>query len=583
MPTNSEIASHLYELARLTTLAEGSSNAFRVRAYETAARAVEGHPDQIAEMSEKAMTELRGVGASTAKKIRQLVDGGSIDKLEELRASFPPEFVELTRVPGVGPKTAVMLRDELGVTSVAALKDALEREEVRTLPGMGAKSEEKIARAVERLGIGGKERRTPIIDALRVARDVVGALADVPGVVRAEYMGSLRRFRETIGDVDVLVASTGDPIDVMAKVADLPLAADVVATGSTKTSIVTAAGLQIDVRVVAPDQFGSAAMYFTGSKAHNIRLRQMAIERGWILSEYALADSETDAVIASETEEDVYEALGLPWIAPEMREDDGEIESALDGSLPDLVSEDDLLGDLHVHTDLSGDGREALDVMVETAKARGYTYLAITDHAEDLSINGASRDQMLRQRERIVEIRRRNRRMRVLHGAELNIGREGSIDYDSEFLADFDWGVASVHSLFDMSMDEQTERVITAMRNPAVNAIGHLVGRRIGKRPGIEIDVDAILDAAEETRSAIEINCHLDRLDAPAEILRRARGRDVLFVISTDAHDAAELANMRWGVRQSHRGWVEKEQVVNTWERDRFLAWVSEKRASRSV
>jgi DNA polymerase (family 10) len=475
-----------------------------------------------------------------------------------------------------------MLRDELGVTSVTALKEALEREEVRTLPGMGAKSEEKIARAVERLGMGGKERRTPIIDAVRVARDVAGALAGVPGVVRAEYMGSLRRFRETIGDVDVLVASTGDPAEVMAKVVDLPLATDVVGTGSTKTSIVTAAGLQIDVRVVAPDQFGSAAMYFTGSKAHNIRLRQMAIDRGWILSEYALADAETDQVIASETEEEVYTALGLPWIAPEMREDGGEIEAALDGSLPDLVVEDDLLGDLHVHTDLSGDGRESLDVMVETAKERGYTYLAITDHAEDLSINGASRAQMSAQRERIAEIRKRNRRMRVLQGAELNIGRDGSVDYDPDFLAGFDWGVASVHSLFDMSMEEQTDRIITAMRNPAVNAIGHLVGRRIGKRPGIELDVDAVLTAAEETRCAIEINCHLDRLDAPAEILRRARGRDVLFVISTDAHDAAELANMRWGVRQSHRGWVEKKQVVNTWERDRFLAWVSGKRASTS-
>ena len=583
MPTNSEIASHLYELARLTTLAEGSSNAFRVRAYETAARAVEGHAEAVANMSEAALTSLRGIGGSTAKKIRELVETGRISKLEDLRSSFPPEFVELTRVPGVGPKTAVMLRDELGVRSVEDLRGALEREELRALPGMGEKTEQNIARAIERLGIGGKERRTPILEAMRVARDVVGALEALPDVTRAEFMGSLRRFRETIGDIDVIVASTGDPEDVMERLVKLPLVADVIGYGARKTAIVTAAGLQIDVRVVRPDQFGSAAIYFTGSKAHNIRLRQLAIDRGWILNEYALADAETEDVVASETEEDVYRALDLPWITPEMREDDGEIEAALDGTLPDLVSERDLRGDLHVHTDLSGDGREPLEVMVEAAKARGYTYLAITDHAEDLAINGASREEMLEQRERIAALRKRNRRMRILHGSELNIGRDGSIDYDPEFLSGFDWGVASVHTLFDLTEEEQTNRVVAAMRNPAVNAIGHLTGRRIGKRPGIGVDVEAILDAAEETRCALEINSNLDRLDAPAEVLRRARGRDVLFVISTDSHDSSELANTRWGVKLARRGWVDKGQVANTWDRERFLEWVKGKRNQQSA
>jgi len=576
--SNSEIASHLYELARLTTLAEGSSNAFRVRAYETAARAIEDHPDPVAEMSEKSMVELRGVGASTAKKIRQLADAGSIEKLDELRALFPPEFVAMTRVPGVGPKTAVMLRDELGVTSVESLKLALEREELRGLPGMGAKTEANISRAIDRLGIGGKDRRTPIIDAIRVAKEVAAALAAVPGVTIAEYMGSLRRFRETIGDVDILVVSTGDPDAVMKRLVELPLVGEVIGHGSSKTSIVTAAGLQVDVRVVLPEQFGSAAMYFTGSKAHNIRLRQMAIDRGWVLSEYGLTDAETRNVIVSETEQDVYRQLGLTWIPPEMREDTGEVEAAIEGRLPGLVTEASLLGDLHVHTDLSGDGREGIDAIVAAAKARGYTYLAITDHAEDLSINGADRDQMLAQRRVIAELRKRNRKMRILHGAELNIGRDGSVDYDADFLAGFDWGVASVHSLFDLTEEQQTDRVVAAMRNPGVNAIGHLTGRRIGKRPGIDLDIDAVLTAAEETRCAIEINCHLDRLDASAEVLRRARGRDVLFVISTDAHDASELTNMKWGVRQSRRGWVEASQIVNTWDRDRFLEWVESKR-----
>ncbi len=579
MVTNSEVASHLYELARLTTLSEGSSNAFRVRAYETAARAVEGHPESVADLSVGELTTLRGVEKSTASRIRELVEHGRVERLEELRSQFPPDFVELTRVPGVGPKTAVLLRDELGVGSVDELRRALERQELRLLPGLGAKTEENIATSLERLGVAGKERRTPIIDAMRVGRDVAGALAVVPGVVRAEPMGSLRRLRETVGDVDVIVATTGDPEAVMKRLVELPLVRDVLGRGARKTAIVTAAGLQIDVRVVRPDQYGSAQLYFTGAKAHNIRLRQMAIDRQWILNEYALMEAETERLIASETEEDVYAALGLPWIAPEMREDIGEIEAALAGELPDLVSEGDLLGDLHVHTSLSGDGRGELEAMVDVAKKRGYTYLAITDHAEDLAINGASRNEMLEQRTRIGEVRKRNRKMRVLHGAELNIGRDGSVDYDPEFLAGFDWGVASVHSHFGLPSSEQTERVVTAMHNPAVNVIGHLTGRRIGKRPGIDLDVDAVLQAAEVTGCGIEINCHLDRLDAPADILRRARGSDVVFVISTDSHDAAEMAYVRWGVRLARRGWVDRHRVANTWERDRFLAWARAKRA----
>jgi len=576
--TNNEVASHLYELARLVTLAEGSGDAFRVRAYETAARSVEAHPEPVADMSATDLTTLRGIGRSMAKMICELVEDGHIERLDELRTQFPPQFVELTGVRGVGPKTAMLLRDELGVTSIDDLCRALEQQELRMLPGMGAKTEENIARSLEWLGVGGKERRTPIIDAMRVARDVTGALARVPGVVRAEPMGSLRRFRETIGDVDVIVASTGDAEAVMTRLVELPLVRDIVTYGARKTSIVTASGLQIDVRVVRPDQYGAAKVYFTGSKAHNIRLRQMAIDRGWSLNEYALTDTETGRVIASETEEDVYAALGLPWITPEVREDTGEIEAALAGDLPDFASEDDLLGDLHVHTSLSGDGRDDLETMVETAERRGYTYLAITDHAEDLAINGASRREMLEQRVRIDGVRKSNRKLRVLHGAELNIGRDGSIDYDSEFLAGFDWGVASVHSHFDLPVGEQTKRVVTAMRSPGVNVIGHLTGRRIGKRPGIDLDIDAVLRAAEDTKCGIEINCRLDRLDAPAEILRRARDHEVVFVVSTDSHDASELTSSHWGMRLARRGWVDRDRVANTWEHGRFLEWARSKR-----
>lgn len=578
MVTNAEIASLLYELARLTTLEDGSAQSFRVRAYEGAARTVEGHPGPLEAMSEDEIAALRGLGHSTARKVRELVETGRIAKLDRLRTEFPPAFQELTRVPGVGPKTALALRDHLGIRSVADLKAAADARAVRTVPGMGAKREESIARAVERLGLEGKERRTPVADALRVAGEVTAALSSVPGVLRAEAMGSLRRFRETIGDVDVVAVTQRGPEAVMARFVTLPMATEVTAHGSRKSAIVSSSGIQVDLRVVEPHQYGSAALYFTGSKAHNIRLRQRAIERGWTLSEYGLAEAESGRVLASATEEEIYSALGLQWVPPELREDAGEIELASAGSLPRLVEEGDLRGDLHVHTDLSGDGREPLEVMVAAAAARGYEYVAITDHGEDLGVNGVSREQMLAQREALDGLREQYPAMAILHGVELNIGPGGSVDYDPEFLAGFDWAVAGVHARFDLDREAQTRRIVAAMRNPAVQAIAHLSGRRIGLRPGIDLDVEAVLAAAEETGTALEINCHLDRLDVSTEVLRAARGRDVVLLIDTDAHESRELGNVTWGVRHARRGWVEPERVVNTWSRERFLAWSAGKR-----
>lgn len=577
MITNAEVASHLAELAALTALSEGSRNAFRVRGYDTAARAVEEADRPVAGLTLAELQGLRGIGASTAQKVRELVETGRIARLEELRAEFPPDFVELTRIPGIGPKTAVMLRTELGVHDVAGLRHALDTEALRGLPGMGVKSEENIRAALERLGATGKDRRTPILEAARIARDVVAALGTVPDVVLVEPMGSLRRFRDTIGDIDVIAVTTGDPGAVMDRFVGLPAVREVIGHGPRKSAIITASGLQIDLRVVEPAQYGAAAIYFTGSKAHNIRLRQLAIDRGWTLNEYALA-AEDGTVIASTTEEDVYAAFGLPWIPPELREDTGEFEAASTGHLPPLVAVEDLRGDLHVHTSLSGDGQESLDRMLAGAHGRGYAYVAITDHGEDLAINGATREQLTAQRRRMDRLRDRYPGMSILQGCELNIGPVGTVDYDSGFLAGLDFGVASVHSHFALSADEQTRRVIAAMENPAVNVIGHLTGRRIGVRPGIDLDVDAVLAAAERTRCAIEVNGHLDRLDAPAEILRRARDRDVLFAISSDAHHTRDLADIETGVRNARRGWVERDRVVNTWTAERFRTWVDEKR-----
>ncbi|MDX1689433.1 MAG: DNA polymerase/3'-5' exonuclease PolX [Acidimicrobiia bacterium] len=577
---NGEIAAVLAELARLTTLEEGSSQSFRVRAYEKAARAVEAATESLADWTERRLTTLDGVGPGTARKIRELVETGTIDTLEALRDRYPPAFVDITRIPGVGPKTAVLLRERLGIESVEDLRRALDAERLRDVPGLGAKTEGNIRRSLERLGgLGGKDRRTPIIEAMRTARDAVAAIGEVPGVERAEAMGSLRRFRETIGDVDIIATSTGDPGAVMERFVSMPVVRDVVAFGGRKSAVVSSSGLQIDLRVVEPEQFGAAAVYFTGSKAHNIALRQRAIERGWTLNEYALADAESGAVVASETEEDVYEALGLTWIPPTIREDTGEIELAARGELPDLVTGADLRGDLHVHTDASGDGRAPMQAMLRACEDRGYEYVAITDHGEDLAINGLSRERMVAQRAELEAFADRFE-LAVLHGVELNIAPDGDLDYDPSFRSGFGFGVASVHSHFDLDRDAETKRIVRAMEDPSVNVIGHLTGRRIGRRPGIDLDVEAVLDAAARTGCAIEINSHLDRLDAPVEFLRMARDRDdVLFALSTDAHDVAELDNARWGVLQAQRGWIPRDRIVTTWPARRFMAWVRETRA----
>jgi DNA polymerase (family X) len=340
--------------------------------------------------------------------------------------------------------------------------------------------------------------------------------------------------------------------------------------------VITRDGLQVDLRVVPPASFGAALVYFTGSKEHNVAIRERAVRRGLTLNEYGLTEVEGGSLLASATEEEVYTALGLAWIPPGMREHVGEIEAAEERTLPIFATVEDLRGDLHVHTDLSGDGHQSLEDVVAAARSRDYSYLALTDHAENLRVNGVSREEMLAQREALASLDAGG--LTLLHGAELNIAPDGSLDYDRDFLLGYDFCVASVHSHFDLPKSEQTARVVRAMEHPAVSAIGHLQGRRIGKRPGIELDIEEVLRAAERTGTAIEINSHLDRLDAPAEVLRAAREHDVVFTVSSDAHRLHEFDNVRHGVRLAERGWVAAERIVNTWPSERFLAWVSEVR-----
>jgi DNA polymerase (family X) len=578
--TNDEVARLLDELAVLTELAEGSPNSFRVRAYQNAERAVLGLGRDISEMSERELAQVKGLGKSTAAKIHEYVQTGTIQKLEDLRAAHPRGQRDLLKVPGLGPKTVGLLQSALGITDLPGLQAAIDDGRLAALPGMGARTIENLAEAITKLGLTSKDRRVPIADAVPVAERIVGALRAVPGVVGSAYAGSLRRFRETIGDLDLLVA-TDDPEPVRAAFLALDEIDRVIGSGGTKTSVVTRDGLQIDLRVVPPGSFGAAMLYFTGSKAHNIRLRQRALDRDWTLNEYALAHhDDTSQVVAAATEQDIYAALDLPWIAPELREDDGELEAAAAGELPDLPTLEDLRGDLHVHTDLSGDGHEPLERMVAAVVERGLAYVAITDHAENLTINGVSREAMEAQRVRLRDLEQQRGDIRILHGAELNIGVDGSLDYDPAFLATFDWLVASVHSHFGRGIEEQTARVVAAMREPSVTSIGHLTGRMLGRRPGIDLDVERVLDVAAETGTAIEINASLHRLDAPATVIREGLRRGVRFAIATDAHRIRELDRMRFGVAQARRAGAPKDAIVNTRSADDFLAWVAQVRGA---
>lgn len=565
----------LAELAKLTALDDGSPQSFKVRAYENAIAGIEGHPGDLGSMTKAELVKIKGVGASTADKLIEFETTGKVTKLEALRTKYPPAFVELSKIPGLGPKTLVMLRETLGVENLDDLRAAIDAQQLRELPGMGEKSETKISRAIERLGLHGKDRRTPLVEVWGLAQSMASRLASLDGVSVAVPCGSIRRFLESVGDVDIVVATT-DPGRVGRAVVDFAEVDEVIGAGETKTSFVTRSGLQVDIRTVALDQLGSALMYFTGSKAHNIALRQRAIDRDMLLSEYGLFRD--DAVVASATEEEVYAALDMEFIPPPLREGSGEVEAAAGDGLPDLIQRSHIRGDLHYHSDRSGDSRTPPQEMIEAAIAAGYEYIAFTDHGEDLAINGSSRQEMLDHRDHVRSLDDTYPEISVLFGCELNIGPDGGLDYDADFRLEFDYCVASIHSHFDLPSDRQTARILTALQDPAVNAIGHLTGRYVGRRPGVELDVEAVLKGLKITGVALEINGALDRLDATAEVARRAVAMGVDVVIDTDSHHTRDLKRMDFGVQHAQRGWVTRDRVMNTRPLDQVLAAITARR-----
>jgi DNA polymerase (family 10) len=576
MAIRSDVIRMLAELAKLTALDEGSPQAFKVRAYENAMAGIDAQPNDLAGMSKTELTQIKGIGNATADKILEFQETGSVGKLNDLRKKFPPPFVELTKIPGLGPKTLLALRAQLGVEDIDGLKVAIDNQQLRELPGLGEKSEEKIAKAIDRLGLHGKDRRTPLAEVYGLARLFAKRIEDVPGVVTAVPCGSIRRFSETVGDIDIVVATT-DPAAVSSAVLEFSEVDEVIGAGDTKTSFVTREGMQVDIRTVRPDQLGSALMYFTGSKSHNIALRQMAIDRDWLLSEYGLFDG--DNAIASRTEEEIYSALDMQFVPAPLREGGREVEAAAAGDLPTLITRSDVLGDLHYHSDRSGDGRSSLEEMIEAAVNAGYRYIVFTDHGEDLAINGSSQDEMLAHRDRIRALNTAFEEIEVLFGCELNIGSDGDLDYDPDFRLEFDYCVASIHSHFDLSQDDQTARILRVLADPSVNAIGHLSGRYIGRRPGVELDIDVIVEALALTGVALEINGALDRLDATTEVTRRALASGVNFVIDTDSHHTRDLVRMDYGVQYAQRAWVTSDRVINTKSPEDFLVWMNARRS----
>jgi len=566
---NDEIANHFFELAALYELRGGEG--FRVRAYERAARALSGHGSDLAALSERELAAIPGVGKAVAAKVLEYLASGQIQTLERLRAEIPAGLRELVRVPGLGPSKARVLHQALGVNSVEELTAAVAAGRVAGLPGMGARTQENLARALQRLagGLPG----IPLGAALTVAEGLRDALAGAPGVTRVELAGSLRRMKATVHDLDLLAASTA-PAETGRAFAALPDVVEVLAAGDTKVSVRTRHGYQVDLRVVAPGVWGAALQYFTGSQAHNVRVRERAVKAGLKLSEYGLETREGEP-LAAETEEAVYRRLGLDWVPPALREDRGEVEAAAAGTLPRLVTIDDVGGDFHCHTELSPDSTAPLEVMVAAARERGYRFLAITDHAEKLLFGGASRQAMLDQRSRVRALQRRLGDVELLHGAELNIDREGALDYDDDFLDGFDVLVASVHDGLDQPGPELTRRLVRACEHPAVNVIGHPTGRLLGARPGGDVDLEALCKAAARSGTALEVNGSPERLDLGDEQVRLALRLGAMLAFGSDSHGPGHLGYMRFAAATAARGWAGPDRVVNALppaELHRFLA-----------
>jgi DNA polymerase (family X) len=560
---NAEIAAAMTELATLYEL-DGAVR-YRVLAYREAARVIEGSPVSVADLArEGRATELPGIGATLQGKIVDLVETGEIPAAAKLKAKFPASLVEVTRLPGVGAKTARRLHDELGVASLDDLRAAAEAGRIQSVKGLGAKFEASVLAALDRLGENGAPGRLLLSKVLPVAEKLAAALAENPACDQVAIAGSARRRAETCKDID-LIATATDPAALAAALVEHPLAAQAGSTGESGARIVTVDGISVDLRIVPPEAYGNLLQHFTGSAEHNVQLRERAVRQGLSVSEHGITEVETEKVERFGDEAEVYARLGLAYIEPELREGNGEIRAAAAGHLPRLIEISDLRGDLHCHTTLS-DGRNSLAEMAEAARARGYSYLAVTDHSASHGFgDDVTADQLLRRIDEVADYNASSERgFRLLAGSEVNILPDGSLDYEDEVLAALDWVVASVHTSFRIARERMTERLIAAIENPRVDCIGHLTGRLIGRREPYDVDVEAIAEAAAAHRTLLEINGNPNRRDLSERNARLAAEAGATICVNTDAHGVNTLSNIAYGIATARRAWLSAEQVANT-------------------
>jgi DNA polymerase (family 10) len=560
---NAEIAAALRELGVLYEL--DGADRFRVQAYREAARTVAESPVSIEQLAEEGrLTELPAIGRTLAEKIEALIETGSIPSADKLKAKFPATLVEVTRVPGLGAKTARRIYDELGVKNLAQLKEAAEQGRISGMRGLGAKTEENILSSLQGVTEDGIGERLLLSNVLPIAEEIRSDLLGLGVANRIEIAGSARRWTETCKDLD-LIATTDDAAGLVEALATHGLSAESRRGGDAAASVLTHSGLKVDLRIGTEETFGNLLQHFTGSAAHNVELRERALQRGYSVSEHGVAEIEGKKVHRFSEEAAVYELLGLPYIQPELREGRGEIEAGDTGELPDLVTLEDIRGDVHCHTTLS-DGRNSLEEMAEEARRRGYAYLAITDHSATHGFGNHVTDKQLAKR--IEEIRAWNesapRGFRLLAGSEVNIGLDGSPDYPDELLAELDWVMGSVHTSFAISERAMTERVIAAMENPLVDCIGHLTGRLLLRREPYGVDMPRIAEAAARTGTMMEINGNPNRRDLNEHNAKLAAEAGVRIVCTTDAHGTETLGNIQYSVATARRAWLSAEQIANT-------------------
>jgi DNA polymerase (family 10) len=551
-PTNSEIAAALDELGDLYEL--DGAVVHRIVAYRNAAKAVRDASVSVAALARQGRaTELPGVGQIIQEKVLALADEGAIPVLEKLRAKFPPGLIAITHLPGLGPKRARRLYDELGIDSLEALRAAAEQQRIRTLKGFGPKAEDSILAALDLAGAGARKKRVVLDRALAIGELLVESLREHPASERVELAGSARRMTDSVKDLDV-IATASDPAALARAATELDLVESAGTPGDAAVRLRTHTGLRVDLRIVEPDQFGNLLQHLTGSKQHNMALRDAAVRKGLHVSEYGILDDATGRTHRCATEAEVYGLLGMEYIEPELRENRGELEAAARGELPDLISVGDLRGDLHCHTTAS-DGTASIEQMAQAARDAGYEYLAITDHSYDVPLV----------RPHIAEIRAASiEGIDLLAGTEVNILPDGSLDYEDEALAQLDWVIASVHSAFRMTPAQMTARILRAIEHPLVDCIGHLSGRKIERRRPYEFDSERVIEAAARTGTMLEINASPDRRDLNEVHARAAAAAGVPIVINCDAHRVGGFEVARYGVATARRAWLTPAQVLNT-------------------